>query len=208
MFVFASDDGESWRYVTDLINEPISQAQYVRHRFVAKDLKTRGRHLAFYVAKGGFFAFVDEIEVIEGNHRADRVRSDQPAIATEKLEAEANRRAKRAVQKNITLAVIQQARSAVGSSSGGSETAGVARTRASATGSCSHHEAGRRGPLTWSALRLDRCRGLSRNRRILLERQPGEAVTILAIRGVVLVTHDQSVRSRLTKRRRRSYMPT
>ena len=118
VFVFASDDGESWHYVTDLINEPISQASYVQHRFVAKDLKTRGRHLAFYVAKGGFFAFVDEIEVIEGSHRADSVKFEQPAIATEKLEAEANRRAKRAVQKNITLAVIQQARGAVSSSGG------------------------------------------------------------------------------------------
>ena len=113
VFVFASDDGQSWYYVTDLINEPISQAQYVRHRFAARDLKTRGRHLAFYVAKGGFYAFVDEIEVIEGSHRAETVMFEGPAISTEKLEADANLRAKRAVQKNITLSVIQEARSAV-----------------------------------------------------------------------------------------------
>ena len=116
VFVFASDDGRSWHYVTDLINEPISQAKYVRHRFVARDLKTRGRHLAFYVAKGGFFAFVDEIEVIEGKHRPDSVKFERPPFSTEQLEAESIRRARRAVQKNITLAVIQKARAAADAS--------------------------------------------------------------------------------------------
>lgn len=116
VFVFASDDGKSWHYVTDLINEPISQASYVRHRFVARDLKTRARQLAIYVAKGGFFAFVDEIEVMQGSHRADSVTFTSPAFPTEKLEEESNRRALRSSQKNITLAVIQKAREAVASS--------------------------------------------------------------------------------------------
>lgn len=121
VFVFVSDDGKSWHYVTDLINEPISQASYVRHRFVAKNLKTRARHVAFYVAKGGFFAFVDEIEMIEGQHTAQSVTFQHSGIETARLEEDANRRAQRAVQKNITLALIQAARNEVTTSTGGSK---------------------------------------------------------------------------------------
>ena len=113
VFVYVSDDGKSWRYVTDLINEPIPQSSYVRHRFVARNLRTRGRHLAFYVAKGGFFAFVDEIEVIEGKHDARAVKFSSSPIDTSVLAKDANQRARRSVQKNITLALVQKARHAV-----------------------------------------------------------------------------------------------
>jgi hypothetical protein len=119
VFVFVSDDGKSWHYVTDLINEPISQAQYIRHRFVADNLKTRGRHVALYIAKGGFFAFVDEIEVIEGKHAARSVTFPDAAIETERLEESAKGRAKRAAQKNLSLALIQVARNEVMASADG-----------------------------------------------------------------------------------------
>ena len=71
VMAYVSDDGKTWHYVTDLINEALPQSS-IRRRFVSGDhvtggLRTRGRHLVFYVVKGSGSAFVDEIEALRGN---------------------------------------------------------------------------------------------------------------------------------------------
>ena len=118
LFAYVSDDGQTWHYVADLINEAIPQDQYVRHRFVARDLKTRGRHLAIYVAKGGFYGFVDEIEVMQGHGDPAAVSFAEDGIDQSAIESDALMRAEGAVQKNIDLYFVQTARDQVMSMQG------------------------------------------------------------------------------------------
>ena len=113
VFVYVSDDSKTWHYVTDLINEAIRQSSFVRHRFVASDLRTRGRYLAFYIAKGGFYAFVDEIEAIRGEHDAGAVTFGGKGIETDQLAEHALAVNANAVQKNATLYLINLAREQV-----------------------------------------------------------------------------------------------
>lgn len=110
VLVYTSDDAQSWHYVTDLVNEAIPQSRFVRHRFVGRALSTRGRYVALYVVKGGFYAFVDEIEVIEGGHDVSSVSFPLQPVATADLEGDAIERGRRAVQKNATLYLIEAAR--------------------------------------------------------------------------------------------------
>ena len=100
LFVYVSDDGETWHYVADLINEAIPQDRYVRHRFVAQGLKTRGRHVAVYVAKGGFFGFVDEIEVMAGVGDPSAISFQDAGIAQTEIENDALSRAESAVRQS------------------------------------------------------------------------------------------------------------
>jgi len=123
VFVYVSDDGATWHYVTDLINEAIKQDSFLRHRFVAKGLKTRGRHIAFFVAKGGFYAFVDEIEVIKGDHSPASVSFKDGAITKANLQSDAVVRAKTNMQKNATLYFIKAARDQVKATKGGDKSA-------------------------------------------------------------------------------------
>ena len=97
VFVYVSNDGKEWHYVTNLINEALSQSDPSRNRFVATNLKTGGQHVAFYVVNGGDFAFADEIEAIKGDHNLSQVVFKGDKIAGDKLEADALNRAKRFV---------------------------------------------------------------------------------------------------------------
>ena len=108
--IYVSDDGAAWRYAADLINEAVHQDRFVRHRFIAEGLNTRGRHVGLYVVKGGFFAFVDEIEVMGGDINPADVALSGDGLAREQIEADALGRAKVAVQKNISLYFIEAAR--------------------------------------------------------------------------------------------------
>ena len=126
LLVYVSDDGETWRYAADLIDEVIPQDQYVRHRFVVRGLQTRGRHVAVYLAKGGFYGFVDEIEVMEGAGEPSAVSFQGAGIARSEIESDALERAEGAVQKNIDLYFLQAARAQVASVEGG-DTATVLR---------------------------------------------------------------------------------
>ena len=126
LLVYVSDDGEGWHYVGDLINEAIPQDRYVRHRFIARGLKIRGRHLAIYVAKGGFYGFVDEIEVMAGADESSAISFEGAGIARAELENDALGRVENAVEKNIGLYFVQAARDQVMSMAGG-DTAAVLR---------------------------------------------------------------------------------
>ena len=113
VLVYVSDEGESWHYLTDLINEAIPQDKFSRHRFLARELNTRARYVALYVAKGGFYAFVDEIEILEGRHDPVSVSFQGRPIVAAGVEADAIERGRQAVQKNATLYLIQAAREQV-----------------------------------------------------------------------------------------------
>jgi hypothetical protein len=110
VLLYVSDDGQAWQYATDLINEAVPQNTFIRHRFVAQDLNSRGRYVGVYVVKGGFYAFVDEIEVMGGGHDPGSVRFASPPVALEALNADAGARARAATQKNTSLYLIRSAR--------------------------------------------------------------------------------------------------
>ena len=85
--------------MTDLINEALPESRFIRRRFVAGDhvtggLRTRGRHLAFYVVKGAGSTFVDEIEVLRGNRDPSEAVLESDGIATDQLEDDALNRAR------------------------------------------------------------------------------------------------------------------
>jgi hypothetical protein len=110
VLVYVSDDRTAWHFVTDLINEAIPQDRFLRHRFVAGDLGTRGRYVGLYVIKGGFYSFVDEVEVLAGDGDPARVTFPGEAIAHDRIDTDAAARATAATQKNASLYFIQAAR--------------------------------------------------------------------------------------------------
>ena len=99
VLAYVSDDGRTWHYVTDLINEALPESRFIRRRFVAGDhvtgaLRTRGRHLAFYIVRGAGSTFVDEIEVLRGNRDPSEAVLESDGIATDQLEDDALNRAR------------------------------------------------------------------------------------------------------------------
>ncbi|MDE2927383.1 MAG: sialidase family protein [Acidobacteriota bacterium] len=98
VLAYVSDDGETWRYVTDLINEVVPEGEFGRRRFVSGDywtggLRAGGRYLALYMASGGGRTFIDEIEALRGNRDPADAIYDAGAIGKDRLEADALDRA-------------------------------------------------------------------------------------------------------------------
>ena len=98
VLAYVSNDGETWRYVTDLVNEIVPEGDFVRRRFVSGDywtggLRVGGRHLAFYVVHGGGRTFIDEIEAIRGNRDPAEAMFDAGEIVKDQLETDALNRA-------------------------------------------------------------------------------------------------------------------
>jgi len=129
VFVYVSDDGQNWHYVTDLINEALPQDSFLRHRFVAQGLETRAHYIAFFVARGGFYAFVDEIEVIKGDHHPGSVSFQDATVDWDDITGDAAGRAESTVQKNTTLYLIEIARDQVTSMGGGAKAAALDQLR-------------------------------------------------------------------------------
>jgi len=63
VMVFLSDDGQTYSYAGDLINEAFDQEQYVLHTFELAGLTDQARFVRMETVSGSFFLFVDEIEV-------------------------------------------------------------------------------------------------------------------------------------------------
>jgi len=120
-FVYVSADGETWRYAADLINEAIPQDRFVHHRFAVEDLTTAGRFVAIYLLKGGFYGFVDEVEIIEGDHGVAAATSAESPMVRAEIEADALRRGPAAIQQKISLYLIEAARDQVLSMAGGDD---------------------------------------------------------------------------------------
>ena len=98
VLAYVSDDGETWRYVTDLINEVLPEGASVRRRFVSGDywtggLRVGGRYLALYVVNAGGRTFIDEIEALRGSRDPAEAVFNAPAIGKDQLETDALNRA-------------------------------------------------------------------------------------------------------------------
>jgi hypothetical protein len=64
VMVFLSDDGQTYSYAGDLINEAIYQEQYIVHTFELNGLADQARFVRLLTVSGGYYVFVDEIEVL------------------------------------------------------------------------------------------------------------------------------------------------
>ena len=98
VLAYVSDDGETWRFVTDLVNEVLPEGASVRRRFVSGDywtggLRVGGRYLAFYAVNGGGRTFIDEIEALRGSRDPAEAVFNAAAIGKDQLEADALNRA-------------------------------------------------------------------------------------------------------------------
>jgi hypothetical protein len=63
VMVFLSDDGLTYSYAGDLINEAFDQDQYILHTFELAGLTDQARFVRLETISGSFFLFADEIEV-------------------------------------------------------------------------------------------------------------------------------------------------
>ena len=64
VMVFLSDDGRTYSYVGDLINEAVNQEQHAIHTFKIEGLADQARFVRLQTISGGYYVFVDEIEVL------------------------------------------------------------------------------------------------------------------------------------------------
>ena len=63
VMVFLSDDGQTYSYAGDLMNEAVYQGHYVVHIFKLEGLADQARFVRLQTIRGGHYVFVDEIEV-------------------------------------------------------------------------------------------------------------------------------------------------
>lgn len=71
ILIAVSDDGETWRFVGDLVTLSTKNGlppadRYAVYRYATADLETRGRYVRVAAAPQGGFTFCDEIEVYRG----------------------------------------------------------------------------------------------------------------------------------------------
>lgn len=64
VMVFLSDDGKTYSYVGDLINEAVNQEKHAIHTFKMEGLADQARYVRLQTISGGYYVFVDEIEVL------------------------------------------------------------------------------------------------------------------------------------------------
>lgn len=78
IFVLASDDGDAWTELGDLVAQSSKRSRppangFAVHRYTSNEIVGRGRYVRFMVDDGpGPYVFVDEIEVFAGTEEAAR----------------------------------------------------------------------------------------------------------------------------------------
>jgi len=111
---FVSDDGESYRYLGDVLTESVPQTEFLNHRFEADSVRAFGRYVRIAVIAGGFYVFCDEIEIVRGEHaREEAGYVDFGPIPADEVRAYANELIPWVTQKNATLTLLREAAAAV-----------------------------------------------------------------------------------------------
>ena len=64
VMVFLSDDALTYSYAGDLINESVNQEKHAIHTFKLEGLADQARFVRLQTISGGYYVFVDEIEVL------------------------------------------------------------------------------------------------------------------------------------------------
>ncbi len=107
VMVFLSDDGKSYNFAGELINEAINQNRYVVHTFQLTGLKEQGRYVRLQTIRGGFYVFCDEIEV-QGTRAAGLRPQTRPLNVAATL-ALAKQRVSVLRQNNSSLSLLAEA---------------------------------------------------------------------------------------------------
>jgi len=113
VMVFVSDNGNSYDYVTDVINEAPSQASSIVHTFVAEDLDTRGRFVRLGVVRGGWYCFCDEVEVLGQRLDVSEEELQERRWTSEEVSERATELIPVARQKNSSLTLLRIAQEAL-----------------------------------------------------------------------------------------------
>ena len=115
VLVFASTNGEQYRYLGDVLTESLPQERgMLNHRFVLGQLKGWGRYVRLAIISGGFYVFCDEIEILQGKHtEIEATFLDPDPIPAEAVRAYAMERISWSTQKNATLTLLREAKTAI-----------------------------------------------------------------------------------------------
>ena len=109
VMVFLSDDGQTYSYAGDLINQALKQEQYVLHTFELAGLTDQARFVRLQTISGGYYVFVDEIEVF-GSSPGGLTPQDRELPANAVTQS-ARDRIPLARQKNSSLTLLGHAQS-------------------------------------------------------------------------------------------------
>ncbi len=116
VLVFLSDDGKSYNYAGDVISESVNQSTYVVHTFRLSKLKEQARFVRLVTVRGGFYVFVDEIEVLGSKTRGLTPRKrDHDSEAVLKV---AQQRVPLTRQNNSSLTLLAHAKARLAVQSG------------------------------------------------------------------------------------------
>lgn len=107
VLVFLSDDGKSYSYAGNVINESISQATYVVHTFRLSRLEEQARFVRLVTVRGGFYVFVDEIEVL--GSKTKRLTPRKRGLDSNSVLNVAAKRVPLTRQNNSSLALLAHA---------------------------------------------------------------------------------------------------
>ncbi len=107
VLVFLSDDGRSYNYAGNVINESVNQATYVVHTFRLSELEEQARFVRLVTVRGGFYVFVDEIEVLGSKTQGLRPRKRD--LDPEAVLKAAQQRVPLTRQNNSSLALLAHA---------------------------------------------------------------------------------------------------
>lgn len=105
--VFLSDDGKSYSYAGDVINEAVNQATYVVHTFKLGGLDEQARFVRLVTVRGGFYVFVDEIEVL--GSKANDAAAKQRDLSADSVLKFTRDRVPLTRQNNSSLALLAHA---------------------------------------------------------------------------------------------------
>ena len=84
VMVFLSDDGHSYQFAGELINESVDQSDYVVHTFKLQDIEKQARHVRLQTVRGGYYVFVTEVEVF-GTRNPQLQKTNHPLAMSEIL---------------------------------------------------------------------------------------------------------------------------
>ena len=107
VMVFLSDDGRTYSYVGDLINEAVNQEQHAIHTFKIEGLADQARFVRLQTISGGYYVFVDEIEVL--GSKKDGLKPQDRKLTPDTITQFARDRIPQLRQKNSSLTFLGHA---------------------------------------------------------------------------------------------------
>ena len=109
VMVFLSDEGQTYSYAGEVMNEAIDQDRYVVHTFKLEGLEHQGRFVRLQTIRGGHYVFVDEIEVL--GSKTERLTPQTRDLTRDAVMRFAKSRVRLTRQNNSSLTLLGHAQS-------------------------------------------------------------------------------------------------